>query len=251
MWSSSPAVLLRRPHVDQRAAAVGRARMTSSRNARIGPSSRFTIGYSVVPALGHVGREGAALGDPLLAAAVHQPHVGVPEQREDPQRVGGPPVEVVAVEHHGVSRTMPFADMSAANALGVEVVSGQRIVEVHVPVDLDRRPGCGPCRTGGRPRPTRPPRRRGRRGARRPSRSTRASAGCAYCWNRASESRGADMSPPFERTAFTFSGRGGRPERPGRPGNNVTGHRRRGAPRPECEDRSRAEWGKPSLSAPR
>ena len=80
----------------------------------------------------------AALGHPLLPAAVQQPHVAVAEETEDPERVRRPPVEVVAVED---DRVVP------ADALGlaqrgergrVEVVPGDLVVQLEVPVDLDR-----------------------------------------------------------------------------------------------------------------
>ena len=88
--------------------------------------------------LGRLGGQLAALGDPLGPAAVEDPHVGVAEQGEHPQRVGGPPVVAVAVEDdRGVA-----ADAALAAELGeagaVDVVAGDGVVQLGVPVDLHR-----------------------------------------------------------------------------------------------------------------
>jgi hypothetical protein len=87
---------------------------------------------------GHVGGEGAALGDPLLAAAVQQAHVPVAEQGRHPQRVGRPPVEVVAVEHDGGVAADALGGHQPSEALAAHVVPLDRVVQVQVPVDLDR-----------------------------------------------------------------------------------------------------------------
>ena len=75
---------------------------------------------------------------PLGPAAVQDAHVRVAEQAEHPQRVGGPPVVAVAVEDDG---GVP-GDAALAADLGepgaVDVVPGDRVVQLGVPVDLDR-----------------------------------------------------------------------------------------------------------------
>ena len=87
--------------------------------------------------LGDVGRQLAALLDPLHPAAVEQAHVGVAEQLEHPEGVRRPPVEVVAVEHDGGVAADPVARAQVGEPLAVDVVAGHRVVEVEVPVDLD------------------------------------------------------------------------------------------------------------------
>jgi hypothetical protein len=74
----------------------------------------------------------------LDAAAVEQPHVGVAEQGEHPQRVGGPPVVPVPVDDdRGVAADATLGhDLGEAGA--VDVVAGDRVVELGVPVDLHR-----------------------------------------------------------------------------------------------------------------
>ncbi|MNW57327.1 hypothetical protein D3C74_351230 [compost metagenome] len=60
------------------------------------------------------------------------------EQREDPRRVRGPPVVLVAVQDdRGVARDALGAQ-ELGEALAVEVVAQVGVVEVGVPVDLDR-----------------------------------------------------------------------------------------------------------------
>ena len=89
-------------------------------------------------ALGDVGGQGPALGHPGLAAAVQQAHVVVAEQGRHPQGVGGPPVEVVAVEHDGGVAADALGRHQPGEALAADVVPLDRVVEVQVPVDLDR-----------------------------------------------------------------------------------------------------------------
>ena len=89
-----------------------------------------------------VGRDGqggvAAFGQPEVAPAVEQSDVGVAEQREDPQRVGRPPVALVAVDHHGVVAGDALAVHQVGELLAVDVVADPGVVEVGVPVDLHR-----------------------------------------------------------------------------------------------------------------
>ena len=85
-----------------------------------------------------VGRELAALGDPLRPAAVEQAHVLVAEQPEDPQRVRRPPVVLVAVDHHGGVAADALGAHQPGEPGAVDVVAGDLVVELGVPVDLDR-----------------------------------------------------------------------------------------------------------------
>ncbi len=59
------------------------------------------------------------------------------EQGEHPQRVGRPPVVLVAVDHHGVVPGDALGRQQRREALAVEVVACHRVVELGVPVDLD------------------------------------------------------------------------------------------------------------------
>ena len=88
--------------------------------------------------LGHLGSQRPPLLDPLLAAAVQQPHVLVAEQGAHPQGVGGPPVGLVAVEHdRGVGGDALLCH-HPGEARAVDVVAGDRVVQVGEPVELDR-----------------------------------------------------------------------------------------------------------------
>src|SRR5699024_5975446 len=79
-----------------------------------------------------------ALRLPGGAAPVQQAHVRMPEQREDPQRVGRPPVRLVAVDHHGGLAGDAGGVHELREAGAVDVVAGDGVVEVQVPVDLHR-----------------------------------------------------------------------------------------------------------------
>src|SRR5690606_19536117 len=59
-------------------------------------------------------------------------------QREDPQRVRGPPVVLVAVNDHRVVARDPLTAEQFGKALAVDVVAHDRVVEFGVPVDLHR-----------------------------------------------------------------------------------------------------------------
>src|SRR5699024_9648283 len=72
------------------------------------------------------------------AAAVEQAHVLMAEQLEHPQGVRGPPVRLVAVDHHGGLAGDAGGVHELREALPVDVVAGDGIVEVEVPVDLHR-----------------------------------------------------------------------------------------------------------------
>lgn len=78
-----------------------------------------------------------ALGEPEVTAAVEESHVGVTEQREHPQRIGGPPIALVAIDHHGVIAGDALAVHQFGELLAVDVVAHPWVVEVGVPVDLD------------------------------------------------------------------------------------------------------------------
>ncbi len=129
-------VLLRGAHVDQRLGAENAQHLVLERPDRrvVALDDRIAAGL-----LGrHVERGVAAVGDPQVAAAVEQPHVGVAEEGEHPQRVGRPPVALVAVDHHGVVAGDALAVHQLRELLTVDVVADVRIVEIGVPVDLHR-----------------------------------------------------------------------------------------------------------------
>ena len=62
----------------------------------------------------------------------------MPEEGEHPQRVGRPPVALVAVDDHGVVAGDALTVHQLGELLTVDVVAHVRIVEVGVPVDLHR-----------------------------------------------------------------------------------------------------------------
>src|SRR5581483_5712271 len=70
--------------------------------------------------------------------AVQEADVGVAEEAEDPQGVGRPPVEVVAVEDDRRVAPDPLLGHEPGEPFAVEVVPRHLVVELRVPVDLDR-----------------------------------------------------------------------------------------------------------------
>ena len=96
------AVLLRAPNVDERPASAAPSRVEHLVPAgpdRLVAVRRACTGRPQRP--GDVGRQLAALVDPLLAAAVQDPHVVVAVELQIPVGVGGEPVVLVAVEDDG------------------------------------------------------------------------------------------------------------------------------------------------------
>ena len=98
---------------------------------------------------------GAALVDPELAAAVQIRQSSVAEELERPEGVAGPPVRLVAVEDDGGVGGDALGPGQRGELLGVDVVADELVLEVPLPVDLDRARGCAPCRRAGRPRRSR------------------------------------------------------------------------------------------------
>ena len=138
-------VLLRRADIDQRVARPPRGGVGTGDPLQHVLLERPDGG--VVPLddgvvarrrLGHVGGHRPALRLPQRPAAVQQPHVGVAEQGEHPQRVGGPPVALVAVDHHGRVPADSLAPHQVGERVAVEVVALHLVVQLGVPVDLDR-----------------------------------------------------------------------------------------------------------------
>ena len=129
-------VLLRRADVDQGLCAENAQHIVLER------TDRCVVTLNDGVAAGLLGRhvEGgvATVGDPQVASAVEQSHVGVAEQREHPQRVRGPPVALVAVDHDGVIARDALAVHQFGELGAVDVVADVGVVEVGVPVDLHR-----------------------------------------------------------------------------------------------------------------
>ena len=92
-------VFLRRADIDERKRcfAVGH-RVGEERSQGSVVALRRGI-FSNLP-IGDVRGHRLSFVDPLLAAAIEQAEVLMPEQGEHPQGICGPPVEVVAVEDH-------------------------------------------------------------------------------------------------------------------------------------------------------
>ena len=129
------AVLPRRPHVDHRLAEVFQDLVLERPDVRVVAVDNRVVGLR---ALGLLGAERPALGDPLGPPAVHQAHVGVPEQRAHPQGVRGPPVVPVAVEHQRGVAADALVRHQPGEARAVDVVARNGVVELGVPVELDR-----------------------------------------------------------------------------------------------------------------
>ncbi len=91
-------------------------------------------------ALGHVvaGDQLAGVQLPLLAAAVEELDVVVAVQLEVPVGVGREPVVVAAVEDHGVVVGDALGRQELLEALLVDEVTADRVLEVLGPVDPDR-----------------------------------------------------------------------------------------------------------------
>ena len=75
---------------------------------------------------------------PLLASAVEQPGIAVAVQLEVPVRVRGEPVVVAAVQHDGVLVADAALGEQRLELLLVDEVPTDRVLQVGLPVDLDR-----------------------------------------------------------------------------------------------------------------
>jgi hypothetical protein len=73
--------------------------------------------------LGNLPAQLAALLVPLEPSAVHDPHVVVAEKPEDPERVGRPPVALVAVQHDGGVPVGADPVHQRLEALSIQVVA--------------------------------------------------------------------------------------------------------------------------------
>ena len=129
--------LLRRAHVDEPGARVERraAPRRAWRGSRRRPAARVNCCALVAR---HVGAGRPALGDPLLARAVHQLHVVVAVVLQVPVRVGREPVVAVAVEHDRVVVGDAAAAEQLAELLRAEEVALDLVLEVLLPVEADR-----------------------------------------------------------------------------------------------------------------
>ena len=89
-------------------------------------------------------REFAPLFHPLQAPAIHDPGISMPEELKYPERVGRPPIALVAVEDdRRLGRNANAAGKRFESRL-VEIIAAQRVIEVFHPVDFDR-PGKVPA----------------------------------------------------------------------------------------------------------
>ena len=73
-----------------------------------------------------------------------QPDVRMAEEREYPKGVGGPPVEVVAVEHDGCVGADALAATIWAKCSAVEIIANKRVVEVGMCQSILIAPGMWP-----------------------------------------------------------------------------------------------------------
>lgn len=129
------AVLLRGTDVDERVAEVREHVFLVRADGRVVPlHHRVLRGGTVRRLAGQL----AALRDPAITAAVEEADVLVTEEGEDPQRVRRPPVVLVAVDHDRVVAGDALAAQQLGEALAVDVVPHDRVVELRVPVHLHR-----------------------------------------------------------------------------------------------------------------
>src|SRR5215469_11769181 len=128
-------VLTGRTDIDQRLAEVGQYLVLERADLLVVAVHDRVVGRRTVWRLGD---ERAVLGDPLGPAAVHQAQVRVAEQGAYPQRVRRPPVVPVAVEHQGGVPADPLLRHQPGKPGAIDVVAGDRVVELGVPVKLDR-----------------------------------------------------------------------------------------------------------------
>src|SRR5699024_11572171 len=89
-------------------------------------------------ALGDLGGQRAGVELPLLAAAVDPLDVLVAVVLEVPVGVGGEPVVVAAVEHHGVVVADALGRQQRGELLPVEEVAAHRILQFGAPVQAHR-----------------------------------------------------------------------------------------------------------------
>ncbi len=80
--------------------------------------------------------ERAGLGDPLVAAAIHDLHLVVTEEAEDPEGVAGPPVRLVPVEDDGRVALDAVFLAERGEGLGRDVVAHGLVLKVGAPVDV-------------------------------------------------------------------------------------------------------------------
>ena len=133
-----------RAHVDQRLARL----LVLEHFVAEGPNRQVGILGHVVGArilrLG-LARPGASVELPALAAAVHDAAVGVAVEFEDPKRIAGPPVVLVAVEDDGRVVGDALARAELGKAVFVDVVADDLVLQIGVPVDLAPRRARAPA----------------------------------------------------------------------------------------------------------
>jgi hypothetical protein len=129
------AVFTRRADVDHGLAEVGQHVVAERPDLGVVPLDHRVVGARPVRRLG---AQRAALRDPLGPAAVQQADVRVAEQRGDPQGVRRPPVVPVAVDHERGIPADAFLRHQPREPGPVHVIPGDRVVQLGVPVQLDR-----------------------------------------------------------------------------------------------------------------
>jgi hypothetical protein len=138
------AVLVRATHVDQLALLLDDLLHVVAERA-----DGLVVALGRLVAAGGEGRrlagELAAFLLPLQAAAVQDLGLGMAEQLEHPERVGGPPVVLVAVEDDGRVRGGADLRHQGFEAFARDVVAANLVVQVGGPVDVrgaGNVPGC-------------------------------------------------------------------------------------------------------------
>ncbi len=102
-----------------------------------GIQTRRGNGIDRLGKLGNLARVGAAFSLPFRTPAVQQLHLLMPEKAEDPQRVGRPPIGLVAIENHGRFGRNAVAGGEFRERLRRNVVTLHGIVQVLAPINVN------------------------------------------------------------------------------------------------------------------
>ena len=130
------AELAGRTNVDQRQAGLAVLLRILEKRTDVGvaPHGRHRIVDRRI--VGFLTCEWAPLGHPFVAPTVHDFHVLVPEEPEDPEGVAGPPVRFVAVENARRVRTDTVLGTNGGEFLRRYVVTDGLVLQVTAPVDV-------------------------------------------------------------------------------------------------------------------
>jgi hypothetical protein len=86
---------------------------------------------------GEILGKGESLRHPGVTATIEQTDIFVPEEGENPECVGGPPVALVAVEDHGVISRDALFRHQLGKGFSLKVIANNGVIEFGVPIDFD------------------------------------------------------------------------------------------------------------------